>query len=195
MKALPWVALVAALIFAGLFVHDLKKRAVLEERANVAEHRADSLYAIAEESQSALAAVQIQARALIAEHDQRADSALSVARQAQARRPSIINRVVQASGPDSALVRLAVNEVVDSLVTYEIRPRDLALQQASAVRATLENQLARTEATLKVTQEALEGARAEAEAQKAARPGWLSRTAGKVLPTLLGFGVGYLIAH
>lgn len=192
MKAYLVSAILLGFALAG-FVHERDGRIKGEARAGVWENLADSFAAVARESQSALDESNLEEDALVTHLVIQRDSAFSAADRARASRPRVIRDVVAAAGPDSAVVRVAVETVVDSVETLEIQPLRIALAASDSALNARNRQLLATEAVNLDLQRALNASRAEADAWKAARPNWIQRNGWK--GALVAAGVVVLLGR
>lgn len=174
-----YLALALALFAAGYLAGTCGKPTSAE--LDAAEDARREAVAHAEEAERARAAVEVQATAEIVEAEVARDSALAVARAAESRRPTVIERVVERAGADSAVVRIAVEEVVDSLVLHEIGPLRAALVAQEAA-FTAQGRLLDAEREARVAaQDGFRAALAEIEVLRGARPGWFERNGTRLL--------------
>lgn len=186
------LALIAAATLLGVgWCHQVGETAAARARAEMVEQRADSLYSVAAASESARAAVDVQAEAQLRDADERREAAEHRARAAAARRPEVVERVVMAAAPaDTAAVREAVVEL-ELVHGEEVRSLRSALAAADSVIAAQARQLAVRDRVAVDLRAALEASRVEADAWKvAARPGLLGIRIGSGTAFLAGVAVG-----
>jgi len=142
----------------------------------------------AAELERARAEIENQARADSVRFAARADSALTIARAAAARRPTVIDRIVEREAPaDTMVARRVAVAVTDSLVEHEIRPRDVALAAKDSALASMGRDLASERATRIAAQQGLERAMVEIGLLRDQRPSWLSRNWEKGAVVLAGY--------
>lgn len=179
-------------IATGLWaMHERDNRLRAEGRAEVAERVVDSLTIAVELADTATAiaartadSVRIVSDSVIAE----ADSLASMLRQ---RRPAVVDTIVREAGPDSAVVREAVERVA---VSYEAEISQLQRATAAA-EATIKAQADEIEALTieNRTQDALiANLRAQVEVVGRTNRGWIERNTDRL--TWLGVGIlaGYV---
>lgn len=187
-----WLTL-ALVVVAGLLaivaVNANRDRAKAEGAAAVyAEQLATALDSL-EQSKSVQAETDARAAVHIAAANARAERATARADAADRRRPAIIDRVVAEAGPDSAVVREAVEEVADSIVQNEVEPLRAALEDARLVIAAKDLQLTARDRVNQDLQRALDASTRESAALRSALPGWFSRNAPKVaVPAAIAVG-------
>ena len=139
-----------------------------EARAEAAEQRADSLYLEHVAQRGSLQDAIEERDAALQLEVARADSAEARADRAEARRPALVERVVHVAGPDSAVVRAAIEEVANSITVHEIRPLRVTVS-ALRTQVSLYRWSDSTWAeSYRIQGQALEAARAEARAWRAA---------------------------
>lgn len=145
MSRAPWalgLALVAALVWG---CHERAERLRSEGAYGILAAEADSLAVVAHDAQAALEDAQVREAAVRLSARVQQDSAVAQALRAASRRPAIVERVVLEAGPDSAVVRAAVEEVADSIVATEVVPLRAALAQAELRIASWEREAAALE--------------------------------------------------
>lgn len=176
------VLLLAAFGMGLGWIRERDNRLREEGQRELLQERYDSLRAVAEHSQSALEAVMVQENPIIAAAVARADSAEARADRAERRRPAVIERVVERAGPDSAVVRIAVEEVRDSMVTHELNPLRGALFSEREAHAGTARKL---DAALRANYD-LQGAIAALEgvADRRRPPSWWERHDEEVVGVL-----------
>lgn len=165
MSRAPWalgLALAAALVWG---CHERSDRLRSEGAYGILAAEADSLAGVALEAQAALEDAQVREAAMRLGQKAQQDSAVARAVRAERRRPAIVERVVLEAGPDSAVVRAAVEEVVDSIVATEVVPLRAALVQAELQIASWEREAAAKDRAIAGLRAAMEASR-RAEAAK-----------------------------
>lgn len=184
-----WGLIACALVLAGW---SYQERGKALGKAEVAEERADSLYRAAIDYEGAYRSVALQAGMAIRVAEESRDSAVARADRAARRRPTIVERVVLAAGPDSAVVRAAVEEVADSIDVHELAPLRLALAQADSIGEARARQLAASQALNAAFSSALEASRTEGRAWESAAKGggWLATASKIVAAGVFGYAVG-----
>lgn len=188
MKAILAVLLALALVAAGW---GWRSAVAARAAAEAAQERADSLYAVAVDREAALDAVMAGENAVVAGLEAARDSAVARADRAERRRPAVIERVVAAAGPDSAVVRAAVEEVADSIEVHELQPLRLALAAADSIGAARGRQLDTALGAVAGLRAALEASRAEADVwEVAATPRLFGLHVEPLAAALIGLGAG-----
>jgi len=161
-----WAAVLVGIVLVAASA--IRDRAGDVARAELAAEETRQAVNRAEEAEHALAAVMVQEDALILLAQAERDSAVARADRAERRRPTIIERVVERAGPDSAIVRAAVLEVVDSIEAHEMTPLRAALAAATESEAARARQLYAALAANAALRTALDASQAEAGVWKAA---------------------------
>lgn len=156
------LALAAALAWG---CHERSERLRQEGAYGLLAAEADSLALVAREKDALAEDAQVREAAVRLSAQVQQDSAVARALRAASRRPAIVERVVLEAGPDSAVVRAAVEEVVDSIVATEVVPLRAALAQAELRIASWEREAAALDLANAGLRAALE-AREIAEAAK-----------------------------
>lgn len=146
----------------------------------------------ATEAEQAREAVEIGARAAIEQQSHAKDSALGVARAAQARQPTIIDRIVEREAPaDTALYRRVASTVVDSLTVTQIRPLYAALAAADSVNRAQGALLGADRDARIAAQTALAASLRQNDLLLKARPSWFARDVLPLLKIAGAFGAGF----
>lgn len=151
----------------------------------------DSLFAATMDRDAALAELNLQAQAQAETQLRQEDSLKALSARGTRVRVEYIDRAVAAAGPDSAVVRQAVTQVVDSIERLELSPLRQALIRADSLVGLRERQLARQEEVGANLGHALAEANALLGLQKRAGPRPLVQ-GGK---TLLVLGAGVALGH
>jgi hypothetical protein len=141
----PWalgLALAAALAWG---CHERSERLRQEGAYGILAAQADSLAGVAHEATLEAETAQVREAAVRLSAEVQQDSAVARAVRAASRRPAIVERVVLEAGADSAVVRAAVEEVVDSVVATEVVPLRAALAQAELRIASWDREAAALE--------------------------------------------------
>lgn len=184
------LTILTGLLFIVVLLWSLFRQVSMNSELEITKARADSLYAVAVEVQSAYDDLELQQRLKIDSALVVRDSALAVARLAGSRRHIVIERAVERAGADSAAVREGITTVVDSMVEEEVKPRDVALAKDAEIIALLEDKLRRADLTIVSLRTALEAARADAEALRVSRPSRWAQVRQAVTYGLMGALVG-----
>lgn len=155
----------AALAFVFLAARQIEQQGVREERARVAEARADSLYSYALHVEQTR-----KADSILHAHDRdrwvrERDDALALADRAAERRPEIVTRIIEVAG-DSAAVVEAV-EQLEVNHTREVSALRGALAAADSVTESQRLELADYAYANGQLRAALEASRAESRAWEA----------------------------
>lgn len=168
MGLIRWAGLAVLILLLGWSQHN---RGLWKGRADERGERADSALAALHDYESAYQSVSAQAETAIRVAEEGRDSANARADRADRRRPAIIERVVHDAGPDSAVVRVAVEEVADSIEANEVLPLRAAVTFANSIIAARSAEL---DAAIRVNgalRLALATSQSEAKAwQRAAKP-------------------------
>lgn len=175
MSRAPWalaLALAAALVWG---CHERSERLRQEGAYGILAAEADSLAVVAREKDALAEAARVAEAAVRLSAQVQQDSAVARAVRAASRRPAIVDRVVLEAGPDSAVVRAAVEEVVDSVVATEVVPLRAALAQAELRIASWEREAAAKDRALEACLCALEARERAEEAKPDGR--WLGMDA------------------
>lgn len=169
-----WAPIAAALFVAGYAAGSCGKATTRELEA--AHDSTDAAVERAADAEERRGEVEEAARRDSIRFARQADSALAVARAAEARRPTVIDRIVEREAPaDTAVARRVAVAVTDSLVVNEIRPRDVALLAKDSAYLALGQVLAAERETRIAAQQALERALVERDLLRDERPSWVAR--------------------
>ena len=190
------VGLVAvAGIVGGLGVHEWRASLEATGRAEVYHARADSLHSVAAELQRRQEALDVQAHAAV-EEEHRARVAAEAKADSLARiRPHAAEHVVRVavdSGADSVAVQRAVDSL-EALHAGEVASLRAALYSADSIITVQARQLAVRDQRITALEEQVATLGAEAQAWKAARPGFFSSIGGKATTLLIGAGIGLVV--
>ena len=148
-----------------------------------------AVHELAIDAEAARILAEIRARSDSLHYAAIADSALAAARAAASRRPRVVERIVERAGSDSAVVRVAVQEAVDSIVTYEVMPLEAARMAQDSLYAAQAILLRATDEARLRAQEGLQKAIYEIGMLRDARPSWLQQHAAKLaVPAALAAG-------
>lgn len=191
-----WKAGALFVVVVGFFAwcgeRDARIRA--EGRAEFWEAEADSISADLVELGDSTVAARIRAEEEIA----RADSVQAVAEDAIARaraeRPVLVDSVVIEAGPDSTVVREAVERVAASY-EEELDAQRAILASYETVVGSLRAENAALVEENRVQRDLIAALRASNEARARSTPGFLSRNVERALVFLNGVGVGALLVE
>lgn len=174
---------------------DIQMHAADSLRAN-----SDSLRAVADSSRNVKDSVIAAEDPRIAAALRERDRAVARANAAESRIATINDGIVTRSGPDSVVVRVAVQESTDSILKEVVAPLRFALTRADSVNQSLTREntslresAARTEAALAAAESALNARIAADESLEKSRPGWLTRNLEKAAYALGGGLIGYFV--
>lgn len=174
-KTTSIVGLLLVLGFVFLTIRDLQGRAVLRERAEIAEVRADSIHAVALFYQEKLEAIRAIEDALITDLVEQRDSALARAGKASRVREVVVDRIIEVAGDSAAVVEAVAD--LQAIHTAEIHGRDSAIALGDSIIAAQYRTIRAYEAANATLLAALSASRAEAQTwERAAKPGLFSKS-------------------